>query len=65
MVVAPDRGLDDRAGVGFSVARAERPAERPWAKAGAVSGNVGLALILELPHCLLQSFDRLGFALFC
>ncbi len=65
MVVAPVRALDDRAGVGFSVARAKRPAERPWAKAGAVQGNMGLALILELPRRLLQSFDRFGFALFC
>jgi hypothetical protein len=35
---------DGRAGVGFSGAHAERP----WAKAGAVPGNVELALILEL-----------------
>ncbi len=61
MVAAPVRALDDRAGVGFSGARAERP----WAKAGAGPGNVEFALILELPHRLLQSFDRLGFALFC
>ncbi len=60
MVVAPVRALDDRAGVGCSDARADRP----WSKAGAGTGKLEFALILELPHRLLQSFDRLGFALF-